>query len=300
MSEAFERRFTNRPAVVGFFHRPAVPSGEGLVLAHGAGGDARGPLLVALAEELCRQGVTVLRLTLPFRQERPHGPPTRADEPRDREGLRAALDVVASLAPARLYLGGHSYAARQSTLLAAEDPDLCDALLLLAYPLHLPGRRDQQRTQHFPKLSTPALFVHGPRDPYGSLEDLRAALELIPTRTRLLEIAHAGHNLRGAESAAAIAAAFRDFLEQPVEVPVTDVLDLHSVSPREVKGVLEAWLEETRRRGFRALRIIHGRGIGVQREIVRSVLRRTPWVASFQDAPEDAGGWGATIVTLRD
>ena len=88
--------------------------------------------------------------------------------------------------------------------------------------------------------------------------------------------------------------------EDPIRIPITDVFDLHTVPPRDVKPIVEEYLEEARRLGFRALRIIHGRGIGVQREIVRSVLARTPFVESFGDAPAEAGGWGATVVTLRD
>ena len=87
--------------------------------------------------------------------------------------------------------------------------------------------------------------------------------------------------------------------EQPVRIPVTDVFDLHSVPPRDVRPVVEEYLEEANRLGLKALRIIHGRGIGVQRELVRSVLAKTSYVASFQDAPGEAGGWGATLVTLR-
>jgi len=86
---------------------------------------------------------------------------------------------------------------------------------------------------------------------------------------------------------------------EPVRIPVTDVFDLHTVPAREVKPVVENYLEEAHRLGLRVLRIIHGRGIGVQREIVRSILAKTPFVASFSDAPAEAGGWGATIVTLR-
>jgi len=85
---------------------------------------------------------------------------------------------------------------------------------------------------------------------------------------------------------------------EPVRVPITDVFDLHSVAPRDVKGVVEAYLEEAQRLGFRAIRIIHGRGIGVQRETVRTILARTPYVIDFRDAPPEAGGWGATIATL--
>ena len=87
--------------------------------------------------------------------------------------------------------------------------------------------------------------------------------------------------------------------EEPVRIPVTDVFDLHSVPPRDVEGVVEAYLEEARRLGLKALRIIHGRGIGVQRETVRRVLARTPFVLAYSDAPGEAGGWGATLVTLK-
>jgi dsDNA-specific endonuclease/ATPase MutS2 len=87
--------------------------------------------------------------------------------------------------------------------------------------------------------------------------------------------------------------------QEPIRIPITDVFDLHSIPPRDVKAVVEEYLREAHRLGFKALRIIHGRGIGVQREMVRSVLARTGFVADFRDAPAEAGGWGATIVTLR-
>ena len=87
--------------------------------------------------------------------------------------------------------------------------------------------------------------------------------------------------------------------DEPVRIPISDVFDLHSIPPRDVGPVVEEYLLEAHRLGYRALRIIHGRGIGVQREIVRSVLLRTSFVAEFGDAPAEAGGWGATIVTLR-
>ncbi len=87
--------------------------------------------------------------------------------------------------------------------------------------------------------------------------------------------------------------------EEPVRIPITDVFDLHTVPPRDVKPIIEEYLEEAHRLGFKALRIIHGRGIGVQREMVRSILAKTSFVESFSDAPLEAGGWGATIITLR-
>ncbi|MGH9558408.1 MAG: Smr/MutS family protein [Bryobacteraceae bacterium] len=87
--------------------------------------------------------------------------------------------------------------------------------------------------------------------------------------------------------------------DEPIRVPIEDIFDLHSVPPRDVEGVVEEYLAEANRLGMKALRIIHGRGIGVQREIVRKVLARTPFVAAFGDAPVEAGGWGATVVTLK-
>jgi len=88
-------------------------------------------------------------------------------------------------------------------------------------------------------------------------------------------------------------------MDDPIRIPITDVFDLHTIPPRDVKAVVEEYLIEARKAGLKALRIIHGRGIGVQREIVRSVLAKCEFVAEFRDAPAEAGGWGATIVTLR-
>jgi dsDNA-specific endonuclease/ATPase MutS2 len=88
--------------------------------------------------------------------------------------------------------------------------------------------------------------------------------------------------------------------DEPIRIPITDVFDLHTVPPRDVQAVVEEYLAEAYRLGFRALRIIHGRGIGVQREMVRAILARTRFVQDFHDAPAEAGGWGATVITLRD
>jgi dsDNA-specific endonuclease/ATPase MutS2 len=85
---------------------------------------------------------------------------------------------------------------------------------------------------------------------------------------------------------------------EPVEIEITDIFDLHTIPPRDVKPVVEEYLLEARRKGFRVVRIIHGKGIGVQREIVRSILARTVFVKDWSDAPPDAGGLGATIVRL--
>ncbi len=99
------------------------------------------------------------------------------------------------MANGRIFLGGHSYGGRQSSMLCAEDTDLAAGLLLLSYPLHPPRRPEQQRTQHLPDLRTPALFVSGTRDPFGSPEELQQAIKMIPARTNLLTIEGAGHDL---------------------------------------------------------------------------------------------------------
>jgi dsDNA-specific endonuclease/ATPase MutS2 len=89
-----------------------------------------------------------------------------------------------------------------------------------------------------------------------------------------------------------------DPFDGPVRIPIRDVFDLHTVPPRDVEAVVEEYLAEAHCLGLKALRIVHGRGIGVQRELVRKVLQRTAFVDSFGDAPAEAGGWGATVVTL--
>jgi predicted alpha/beta-hydrolase family hydrolase len=207
------------PPVHGFLHRPDQPTGEGLVLTHGAGSNNRSPLLVAVAEAFADAGFTVLRCDLPFRQSRPHGPPGPGDARRDREGMKHAVDSLRGLAPGRLFLGGHSYGGRQASMLVAEQPNLVDGLLLLSYPLHPPRKPEQLRTQHFPKMQTNALFVHGTRDPFGSVEEMESALKLIAAKTELLPVENAGHDLgfkgksRREELPVAVVEAFRGLVE---------------------------------------------------------------------------------------
>lgn len=184
-----------QPPVRGFLHRPQKPNTNGLVLAHSAGSNAQSPLLAALAEAVASRGFTVLRCELPYRQIRHHGPPGPGDAVRDRAGLKNAVDAVRKLASGKMFLGGHSYGGRQSTMLCAEHPDLVTGLLLLSYPLHPPRKPDQLRTQHLSNLRNPSLFVHGTRDPFGLPEEIQKALQLIPGPTKLVLIKGAGHDL---------------------------------------------------------------------------------------------------------
>lgn len=205
------------PTVRGFIHVPATPAANGLVLTHSASGNCESPLLVEIANAFATAGVTVLRCDLSFRQLRPHGPPPRGSSARDQEGLRRAVTVLRERVPGRVFLGGHSYGGRQASMLAASDPAVADGLLLLSYPLHPPKRRDELRTKHFPKLHIPTLFIHGARDGFGSIEEMTAALKLIPGRTELLPIAGAGHGLVTAKNRAElpqmVLQAFRAFFE---------------------------------------------------------------------------------------
>ncbi len=182
-------------AVRGFLHTPQDPGGDGLVLAHGAGANCQSPLLFSLAHAFADSGLTVLRIDLPFRQLRPHGPPQRGSAEKDQQGLRRAVELMRRQVAGRVFLGGHSYGGRMGSMLAASEPSLANGLLLLSYPLHPPKRREQMRTAHFPDLRTPALFVSGTRDGFGAVEELESAVRLIPARTRLLTIPAAGHEL---------------------------------------------------------------------------------------------------------
>jgi predicted alpha/beta-hydrolase family hydrolase len=193
--------------VRGFLHRPAQDGGLGLVLTHGAGGNCRMPLLVAAAEAFVAAGVTVLRCDLPFRQRRPTGPPSPSGAAADRAGLHEAVEALRRTVPGPIFLGGQSYGGRQATMLAADEPEAADALLLFSYPLHPPGKPERVRTEHFPRLHVPALFVQGTVDPFGSPDELRAAVGLIPAPTRIMTIDRAGHDLRrGRFDLAAVAA----------------------------------------------------------------------------------------------
>ena len=175
------------PPVRGFLHRPEHDAGSGLVLAHGAGSNSSSSLLTAMAGGFARAGFVTLRCDLPFRQHRPYGPPRPGDAERDRDGLRNAVVAFRKLGCERIFLGGHSYGGRQATMLCAGEPDLVAGLLLFSYPLHPPRKPEQRRVQHLPGLQVPALFVHGTRDPFGSVDEMESALKMIPAKTELLK-----------------------------------------------------------------------------------------------------------------
>src|SRR6185312_9324519 len=179
----------------GFLHVPPSPARDGVVLAHGAGGDCQAPLLVTIAEAFASSGFYVLRCDLPFRQRRRFGPPFPAQAADDRNGIKSAAAEMRKLVPGRILVGGHSYGGRQASILASEDPAAADGLLLLSYPLHPPKKPENLRTAHFPRLQIPCLFVHGTNDPFASIEELQNAMGLIAGPTELSVIERAGHDL---------------------------------------------------------------------------------------------------------
>ncbi len=168
-----------------------------MVLTHGAGGNANAPLLIATANAFCGQGFHVLRCDLPFRQRRPTGPPSPAAAVADRDGLRNAVAAMRGIASGKVFLGGQSYGGRQATMLAAEEPHLVDGLLLFSYPLHPPGKPTQLRTEHFPRIRVPPVFVHGTADPFGSIREIEEAILAISAPvSKLIPIEGAGHDLK--------------------------------------------------------------------------------------------------------
>jgi predicted alpha/beta-hydrolase family hydrolase len=183
------------PPIRGFVHLPPRPSGKAMVLTHGAGANCQSKLLIEMSEAFADSGFLVLRFDLPFRSERPHGPPLPGSAARDREGLHRAVALMKERQRGPIFLGGHSYGGRQSSLLVSEDPRLVDGLLLLSYPLHPPKKPDQLRTAHLPKLRNPTFFVHGARDPFGTIAEMKSALKLIPAPHALFEVDGAGHDL---------------------------------------------------------------------------------------------------------
>ena len=181
------------PPVRGYLHRPKTGSSDAVVLTHGAGGNANAPLLFALCEAFAAHGWTALRCDLPFRQQRPTGPP-RGSGADDRDGLRRAVELMRKQAK-RVYLGGMSYGGRMGSMAAADDPKLCDGLLLLSYPLHPPGKPQQLRIAHLAKITVPTLFVSGDKDPFGSPEEFATALKTMASKPARLTVAGVGHDL---------------------------------------------------------------------------------------------------------
>jgi hypothetical protein len=187
----------SRGNISGYLHEPPSTPRFAVALTHGAGADCRSRLLIAAADTLAAAGAIVLRYDLAFRRVRPYGPPFPAGAERDRQSVADAAAILRDYASGPIIVGGHSYGGRQSSMLAAEQPDIAQGLLLLSYPLHPPKKPLELRTAHFPNLRVKSVFVHGTNDAFGTSEELRAATTDIPAETMIIEVTGASHDLRG-------------------------------------------------------------------------------------------------------
>ncbi|MGU3434866.1 alpha/beta family hydrolase [Actinomycetes bacterium M1A6_2h] len=189
--------------VVGSVDRPTGAVRAAVLLAHGAGGNRESKILLSVSDALTARGLMVARIDLPFRQRRPKGPPSPSGAAGDRAGIVAAAAALKSLAAdVPLVIGGQSYGGRQASMVVAEASDgeaVADGLLLLSYPLHPPGKPEKIRTEHFPHIRIPVVFVHGSSDPFASDDELAQAVTLVPSSVHVVNIAGAGHDLAPAK-----------------------------------------------------------------------------------------------------
>lgn len=180
--------------IAGIVHSPAGTATGVVILTHGAGGSRDSPLLVRICDEWASRGWLAVRYNLPYRRRRPKGPPS-GSAATDQAGIVEAMAVARELSDGPVLAGGHSYGGRMTSMVAAEHPDLLDGLTLFSYPLHPPGKPERARTEHLSRIATPTVFTHGTADPFGSIDELTAAAELIPAPHRIVEITGARHDL---------------------------------------------------------------------------------------------------------
>jgi uncharacterized protein len=183
----------NLDAIAGIAHEPdGVPTGV-VLLTHGAGGNRDGKLLVQLCDEWALRGWLAIRYNLPYRRRRPKGPPS-GSAAADRAGIVEAVELARTLADGPVIAGGHSYGGRMTSM-AVADGLTVDVLALSSYPLHPPGKPDSLRTEHLSRIKAPTVFTQGTSDPFGTIDELRAAAALIPAPTGIVEITGARHEL---------------------------------------------------------------------------------------------------------
>lgn len=179
--------------IAGIAHEPDGTPAGAVVLTHGAGGNRDAPLLIRLCDEWAGRGWLAIRYNLPYRRRRPKGPPSNSAKA-DQEGIAEAVEVARGLADGRVVAGGHSYGGRMTSM-AVADGLAVHALALSSYPLHPPGKPERARTEHLPSITVPSVFTHGTADPFGSPDEMRAALALVGAPTEFVEITGARHDL---------------------------------------------------------------------------------------------------------
>ena len=183
----------NLDAIAGTAHEPdGTPKGV-VVLTHGAGGNRNSPMLIKLCDEWARRGWLAVRYDLPYRRRRPKGPPSGSAKA-DQAGIVEAVELARGLGVGPVVAGGHSYGGRMTSMAVAEGLAV-DALTLFSYPLHPPGKPERARTEHLPAITAPTVFTHGTSDPFGTPDELRAAIALVGGPTEFVEITGARHDL---------------------------------------------------------------------------------------------------------
>lgn len=179
--------------IAGIAHEPdGTPVGV-VALTHGAGGSRESAMLTALCDQWARRGWLAVRYNLPYRRRRPKGPPS-GSAATDMAGIVEAVATVRSLAAGPVIAGGHSYGGRLTSMAVADGLDV-DVLTLFSYPLHPPGKPERARTEHLPRIAVPTVFTHGTSDPFGTIDELRPAIDLIAAPTRIVEVTGARHDL---------------------------------------------------------------------------------------------------------
>lgn len=150
-------------------------------------------MLIKLCDEWARRGWLAVRYDLPYRRRRPKGPPSGSAKA-DQAGIVEAVEMLRAQAAGPIVVGGHSYGGRMTSMAVAEGLTV-DALTLFSYPLHPPGRPERARTEHLPNITVPTVFTQGTADPFGSPDELRAAIALVGAATEFVEITGARHDL---------------------------------------------------------------------------------------------------------
>ncbi|TQR87802.1 alpha/beta hydrolase [Mycobacterium hodleri] len=180
-------------AIAGVAHPPAGEATGIVLLTHGAGGNRESPMLIRLCDEWAARGWLAVRYDLPFRRRRPKGPPS-GSAASDQAGVGEAVALARSLTAGPVLVGGHSYGGRMTSM-AVADGLAVEALTLFSYPLHPPGKPERARTEHLPRITVPTVFTHGTSDPFGSIDEIRAAAALVAGPTEVVEVTGARHDL---------------------------------------------------------------------------------------------------------
>jgi predicted alpha/beta-hydrolase family hydrolase len=180
-------------AIAGIAHEPADAPAGAVVLTHGAGGNRDSPMLIKVCDQWAARGWLAIRFNLPYRRRRPKGPPS-GSATADQAGVAEAVELARTLVEGAVIAGGHSYGGRMTSMAVADGLPV-DVLTLFSYPLHPPGKPERARTEHLSRIVAPTVFTHGTSDPFGTIDEVRAAAALVSAPTEVVEITGARHDL---------------------------------------------------------------------------------------------------------